>query len=46
MLKVTFRSYSKVLNKTFFNVELHTSIENARLRALALFWTIEKVEAA
>lgn len=46
MLKVTFKSFSKVLNKSFENVELHRSIEDAKLRALALGWHIAKVEAA
>lgn len=44
MLKVTFYVYSKVLNKEFWNVEMHSSIDNARLRACALNWTISKVE--
>lgn len=46
MFKVTFRSFSKVLNKEFFNVELHRSMADANLRALALNWTIVKTEAA
>jgi hypothetical protein len=46
MLKVTFRSYSKVLRKEFFNVEIHRSMADAKLRALALMWEISKVEAA
>ncbi len=46
MLKITFYVFSKVLGKEFRNVELHRSIDDARLRALALGWTIEKIEAA
>jgi hypothetical protein len=45
MIKVTFYVFSKVLKKEFYNVEIHTSIEDARLRACALNWTISKVEA-
>lgn len=44
MLKVTFYVFSKVLNKEFRNVETHRSLADANLRALALNWTIEKVE--
>jgi len=43
-LRVTFSSFSKVLKKTFLNVELHRSMADARLRALALGWQIAKVE--
>ena len=46
MLKVTFHTYSKLLNKEFFNVENHRSLADANLRALALNWTIYKVEEA
>ena len=46
MLKVTFSYYSKLLKKTFVNVELHRSAADANLRALALGWTIIKTEAA
>jgi hypothetical protein len=46
MLKVTFYVYSKVLDKEFFNTELHSSMDDARLRACALNWTISKVEEA
>ena len=46
MLKITFRSFSKVLNKEFFNVELHRSLEDAKFRACALNWQVWKVEAA
>lgn len=46
MLKVTFKSFSKVLRKEFFNVEFHRSMEDAKLRASALGWQIWKVEAA
>ena len=44
MLKVTFYVYSKLLGKEFFNVETHRSMDDARLRACALSWTISKVE--
>ena len=44
MLKVTFHVYSKLLKKEFFNIEQHRSMDDARLRALALGWTIAKVE--
>lgn len=46
MLTVTFHVYSKLLGKEFFNVEQHRSMDDARLRALALGWTIYKVEEA
>lgn len=46
MFKVTFRSFSKVLNKEFFNVELHRSMDDAKLRACALGWQVWKVESA
>jgi hypothetical protein len=45
-LRVTFHVFSKVLGKEFRNVEMHRSMDDARLRACALGWTIEKVEAA
>ena len=44
MIKVTFYSYSKILKKEFFNVEVHKSIDDARLRAMALNWQIHKIE--
>ncbi len=44
MFKVTFYVYSKILNKEFRNVEVHKSMDDARLRALALMWQIESVE--
>ena len=44
MFKVTFYVFSKVLNKSFTNVEIHKSLDDARLRALALNWTIQSVE--
>jgi hypothetical protein len=44
MLKVTFYCFSDILNKGFVNVEYHKSIDNARLRAMALNWTIQSVE--
>jgi hypothetical protein len=46
MIKVTFYTYSKVLKREFRNVEVHKSMDDARLRALALNWIIEKVEQA
>lgn len=46
MIKVTFYAFSKILNKEFFNVEMHKSIDDARLRAMALNWQIHKVEQA
>jgi hypothetical protein len=44
MFKVTFYVYSKILNKEFRNLEVHKSMDDARLRALALMWQIESVE--
>lgn len=44
MFQVTFYVFSKVLNKSFTNVEIHKSLDDARLRALALNWTIQSVE--
>lgn len=44
-LKVTFWAFSKVLNKGWEIVEEHESLDNAKLRASALFWQIKKVEA-
>lgn len=46
MIKVTFSSFSKILNKHFPEVEVRVfkSIEDARLRALALNWNISKIE--
>jgi len=46
MLKVTFYVFSKILNKEFRNVEMHKSMDDAKLRACALNWQIESVEAA
>jgi hypothetical protein len=46
MIKVTFYVYSKILNKEFYNVEVHRSIDDAKLRAMALNWQIHKVEQA
>lgn len=43
-LRVTFSVFSSVLNKTFLNVELHRSMDDVRLRALALGWQIAKIE--
>lgn len=45
MIKVTFYCYSKILNKGFHNVEIHKSLADANLRAMALMWQIESVEA-
>ena len=42
--RVTFYVYSKVLKKEFRNVELHRSEADYKLRAMALNWTVEKVE--
>lgn len=44
MIRVTFYVFSKVLGKEFRNVEVHKSESDARLRALALGWQIEKIE--
>tara|TARA_R110000868_G_scaffold67790_2_gene200861 strand:+ start:97 stop:237 length:141 start_codon:yes stop_codon:yes gene_type:complete len=44
MLKVTFHYYSKLLKRDFYNVEIHRSMDDARLRGLALNWTISSVE--
>jgi hypothetical protein len=46
MLKVTFSYYSNLLKKSFLNVELHRSMEDAKYRAICLGWTIKSVEAA
>jgi hypothetical protein len=46
MLKVTFKYVSRNSKKEFFNTELHRSMEDARIRALALNCQIWKVEAA
>ena len=44
MFKVTFYVYSKILNRECRNVEIHKSMADAQLRALALLWQIESVE--
>lgn len=44
MFRVTFYVFSKVLGREFRNVEIHRSMDDARLRALALGWQIESVE--
>jgi len=44
MFKVTFYVYSKILNRECRNVEIHKSMADAQLRALALMWQIESVE--
>ena len=43
-IRVTFYVYSDILKREFINVELHRSIADARLRALALGWEIQSVE--
>jgi hypothetical protein len=43
-LKVTFFVFSKLLKKSFINVELHQSLADAQLRASALGWQIVKTE--
>lgn len=42
--KITFYVYCKVLKKEFYNVEFHSSLENAKIRACALNWSISKIE--
>jgi hypothetical protein len=44
-LRVTFTVFSKVLGKSFTNVELHRDMGDVTLRASALGWTVTKVEA-
>jgi len=44
MIRVTFYVFSKILNREFINVEVHRSMDDARLRGLALGWTISRVE--
>jgi len=46
-IKVTFQTQVKIGKtvKTYTNVEEHTTEANARLRAMALNWTIVKMEA-
>jgi hypothetical protein len=44
-IRVTFYVFCNVLQKEFRNVELHRSMSDARLRASALNWQIEKVES-
>ena len=43
MFTVTYYSYSPVLKKGWHFEEVHTSISNIRLRALALDYQVEKV---
>jgi len=43
-IKVTFYVFSKILKKEFRNIEFHRSLDDARLRAMALNWSIENVE--
>jgi len=45
MIEVTFTSYSAVLRRSFVNVEMHRSYDDARLRALALGWQIQSFRA-
>ena len=44
MFQVTFYVFSTILNKEFRNVEIHKSMADANLRALALGWQIESVK--
>jgi hypothetical protein len=44
MFQVTFYVFSTILNKEFRNVEIHKSMADANLRALALNWQIESVK--
>ena len=44
MFQVTFYCFSRILNKGFVNVEIHKSMADANLRALALNWQIESVK--
>lgn len=44
MIRVTFYVYSNLLKREFRNIETHRSMDDARLRACALGWTIESVE--
>lgn len=44
MIRVTFSYYSRLLGKWFYNVEEHRTLEDARLRALALNWSIISFE--
>ncbi len=43
-IRVTFTSYSTLLKRSFTNVECHRTLDDARLRASALGWTIAEVE--
>lgn len=45
MYRITFYVFSHVLQREFRNVEIHRSLDDARLRACALNWTIESVES-
>lgn len=45
MFKVTFYSFSKILNKGFVNVEIHNSLDDIRIRASALNWQVQSIEA-
>lgn len=44
MIKVTFWTYSRILEKEFINIEIHKSADDARLRATAFNWKITKIE--
>jgi hypothetical protein len=43
-IRVTFTCYSKILKRHFVNLECHRTLDDARLRASALGWTIAEVE--
>ena len=43
--KVTFYVYVQILKKEFINIEFHRTMADATLRACALGWTIQEVEA-
>lgn len=42
--RITFACYAKTLDQWFENIEIHTSMDNAKLRASALNWQIKSVE--
>jgi hypothetical protein len=44
MIKITFYVYSTLLGREFYNTETHASLADARLRAMALGWTIHQVK--
>jgi len=43
-IRVTFTNYCAVLKRSFTNVELHRSLDDARLRGMALNWRIASIE--